>query len=128
MNKSRTPKPPAKPQSAKRSAPDSASSSARPIRESRMSPMFPKRPRLPDGMVQNVPLGTARGFRAGAYVNRDINTTFQIEGDNDAVFRILRVETDDVVFIDDPDLPPGHQHVQVLETALKVEGPGPIEI
>jgi hypothetical protein len=83
---------------------------------------------LPDGTLQNVPLGVVLGFRAGAYVNQDVNATIQIVGDSNGVFRVLRLETDDVVFIDDPDLPPGHQRVQVLETAIKVEGPGPIPV
>ena len=90
--------------------------------------MFPKRPKLPDGTIQNVPLGTVQGFRAGVYVNQDVNASFQVEGDSSGVFRVLRVETDDVVFIDDPDLPPGHQRVQVLEKAIQVNGPGPIQI
>ena len=89
-------------------------------------PMLPRGPSLPDGQLQHVQVGSGVNFRAGVYVNRDTDATFQIEGDTAGVFRILRVETDDVEFIDDPDVP--RKKIAVLVPALKVDGPGPIHI
>jgi hypothetical protein len=91
-----------------------------------VSPFLPKRPRLPDGTAESVPLGTVRSFGAGTYLNRDVNVAFQVDGDDFGVFRIVTVETDNVVTIDDPDAP-GHQ-VQVLELSERVTGSGPIQI
>jgi hypothetical protein len=48
----------------------------------------------------------------------------RIDGDTSDVFRIVRVETDDVV--KDPNGP--HGGVDVLETASVVQGPGPIDV
>jgi hypothetical protein len=91
-----------------------------------LPPLLLRRPRLPDGTIQSVPLGTTKSFAAGMYVMQNANVTFQIDGDELGVFRIVAVETDNVVIFDDPDAP-GHR-VLVLEVAESVMGAGPIQI
>src|SRR5215468_5035390 len=88
--------------------------------------MLPKRPQLPDGTVQDIQPGTVRTFRAGVYVKQDVTATFRMDGGSARFFRIVGVETDDVVVIDDPDAP-GRQ-IQALQVADKVHGPGPIAV
>ncbi len=83
------------------------------------------RPKLPTEIqILDVPLGTVSGSAAGFYAKSGATVTAQIEGDAVGLFRILRIETDDVII--DPDGP--HGSVSVLQTAAEVDGPGPIAV
>src|SRR6266567_5113356 len=84
------------------------------------------RPKIP-GEIQilNVPLQSRGSGFGGVYITVDADVTVHIEGDRSGVFRVAKVETDDVVR--DPDSPPGHPPLMILETALVVNGPGPIQ-
>jgi len=84
------------------------------------------RPPLPDGSIHDVPLGALVSFRAGRYAKQDATAKFEIQGDDAGLFRISGVETDDVVFIDDPDT--GKASIATLRLAARVDGPGPIDV
>jgi hypothetical protein len=84
------------------------------------------RPPLPHKIqLLNVGLGNQANGTAGAYATADATVTARVINDTTGVFRVTRVETDDVVI--DPD-GPGGRPVAVLEPALQVDGPGPIQV
>jgi hypothetical protein len=84
------------------------------------------RPPLPRQMqIRNVALGTQAGGSAGTYALADARQVVaRIDGDTSDVFRIIRIETDEVV--KDPNGP--HGGIDVLETVSVVQGPGPIDV
>jgi hypothetical protein len=84
------------------------------------------RPKLPsDIQILNVTIGTRASSSAGLYSKADANVTVRIEGDNAGLFRVTKVETDDVVIVREG---PHGNPIEVLETALVVNGPGPIQV
>jgi len=84
------------------------------------------RPPLPRQMqIRNVALGAQAGGSAGTYVLADARQVVaRIDGDTSDVFRVISVETDDVV--KDPNGP--HGGIDVLETVSVVQGRGPIDV
>jgi hypothetical protein len=84
------------------------------------------RPVLPTEIqILNVLYGTRGSARGGRYANADANVTIRIEGDNAALFRVIQVETADVVITREG---PHGSPVASLETVLTVDGPGPIPV
>ena len=84
------------------------------------------RPVLPTEIqILNVLYGTRSSARGGRYSNADANVTVRIEGDNAALFRVTQVETADVVITHEG---PHGGPVASLQTALTVDGPGPIPV
>jgi len=82
-------------------------------------------PKLPTSIeILNVALGATQGSRGGFYAKSDAVVTASLEGSSVGQFRIVRMETDDVVT--DPDGP--HGGIQVLQFAQAVDGPGPIDV
>src|SRR5215471_7470501 len=75
--------------------------------------------------ILNVLYGTRGSSRGGRYSNADANVTIRIEGDNAALFRVIQVETADVVITHEG---PHGGPVASLQTALTVDGPGPIPV
>src|SRR5262245_42341816 len=88
---------------------------------------MPLRPKIPNQIqFSNVRLRSRTSGQGGVYATEDANVTVRLEGDTSGVFQVVKVETDDVVR--DPDSPPGHPPLLILEVALEVNGPGPIEV
>src|SRR5215831_6411939 len=84
------------------------------------------RPVLPTEIqILNVLYGTRSAAQGGRYANADTNATIRIEGDNAALFRVIQVETADVVITHEG---PHGGPVASLQTALTVDGPGPIPV
>ena len=82
-------------------------------------------PKLPGQIIiPNVGRGATGISSGGAYAKGDANVIARIDGGTDGVFQVVRVETEDVV--SDPN---GlHGSIQVLQPALTVNGPGPIQV
>ena len=75
--------------------------------------------------IPNVPYGTRGSSSGGRYSDTDANVTIRIEGGNAALFRVIQVETADVVITHEG---PHGSPVASLQTALTVDGPGPIPV
>jgi hypothetical protein len=86
---------------------------------------MPNRPPLPRQVViSNVGLGTHASSSAAVMSTIDTTVTAQIVGDSARVFQISQIETQDLVREADGQ----HGSIFVWETALKVNGPGPIQV
>jgi hypothetical protein len=82
-------------------------------------------PKIPVAItILDVPLGSTRAGQGGFYARSDATVTAELEAGGAGAFRIVRMETDDVV--QDPD---GlHGSIPVLQFAGAVNGPGPIAV
>jgi hypothetical protein len=84
------------------------------------------RPILPGEIrILNVALGDRRSSDGGLYAMADANVTVRIVGDSSGVFRVVKVETADVVITQEG---PHGGPIASLQTALTASGPGPIQV
>jgi hypothetical protein len=78
-----------------------------------------------DIQMLNVPFGTRGSGRGGRYSTADASVTVRVEGDDASLFRVLQIETADMVVTREG---PHGTPVASLQTSLTVDGPGPIEV
>lgn len=84
------------------------------------------RPRLSSTIeFSNVALGTQSSSTGGIYADADTTVTARLTGDSSALFRVVEVEADDVVVTHEG---PGGKPIASLQTAVVVNGPGPIQV
>lgn len=84
------------------------------------------RPTLPRQLaIRGAAVGTTHAGTVGFYARAGGTATARLLDDAAGSYRIVRVEVDEVV--QDPDGPPGHPVLEVLEPVAVVEGRGPIE-
>ena len=86
---------------------------------------MPNRPKLPrEILISNVALGSHGSSSAAVTSTIDASVTAQIVGDKAGVFEVSRIETLDLVREPDGQ----HGSIFVWETALAVDGLGPIQV
>jgi hypothetical protein len=79
------------------------------------------RPPVPQRIqLTAVPTGASRSGTAGRYAGAAGTVTARVEGDDAGLFAVVQLETDRPVR--DPDAPPGHPPLIVLETVQTVDG------